>query len=412
MEDLKQNQDQVSRRKFIASSLTCVASAGLMAVTPRSIMGQDTEPETTEQTKGEPIYRTLGRTGIKVPIVSMGVMNAGNPEVVKAAYEAGVRHFDTAARYQYGRNEQMVGNVLSRMKVRDDVAIATKIMRPAQRDGSTPESVKAKIIELCEGSLRRLKTDYADILYIHSVSSPDDFSDQGIADGMAELKKQGKIRAAGVSTHQSMATVINSVVEGGTFDVVLSSFNITMANDTDLLKAIANAASKGVGIIAMKTQAGGARIPNPDTLKAYSTSVIAKACLKWAMRNENITTSIPGFDNYQHMQEDFSVAYGLDFTEEEEKFLSDNRLTVGMGFCQQCNKCVPSCPFNVDVPSLMRTHMYAAQYANFHEARATLDGIPRSRGLNVCGSCTDCVAACANQVAIPERIENLKLMFA
>ena len=55
------------------------------------------------------ICRTLGRTGIRLPIVSMGVMNSNNPNLLKVGWQSGIRHFDTAWIYQAGNNEKMVG---------------------------------------------------------------------------------------------------------------------------------------------------------------------------------------------------------------------------------------------------------------------------------------------------------------
>ncbi len=409
---MEQKKHLVNRREFLSSSLTYVASTGLMAAAPVAALGQDKTDTSTTKTSGEIIYRTLGRTGIKMPIVGMGVMNANNPDIVHAAYEAGIRHFDTAARYQYGRNEQMVGEVIKRLGVRDNVIIGTKEMRPAQRSEMSEEASRAKLIELCEGSLRRLKSDYVDILYLHSVAPGDNFHDDGLMKGIEELKKQGKIRAAGVSTHEGMADVINAITEVGFFDVILTAFNVAMAGNPELLNAIANAASKKIAIVAMKTQAGGSRMPNPDSLNNYSSTTVATASLKWVLRNENITAAIPGFDNYQHMKEDFSVVGNIEYTPEEAEFLSDNSITLGFGFCHQCRQCVARCPHNVDVPALMRTHMYAAQYGNFYEARSTLKDISPRRGLANCGNCTECPIRCANSVNIKRKIKELKLIFA
>lgn len=403
---------KLDRRGFISASIGGIVTAGAAALAPGRLFAQEKPVAPKAKQKGGVIYRTLGKTGIKMPIVSMGVMNSNNPEVVQASYEHGVRHFDTAAAYQYGRNEQMVGTVIKKLGVRDKVIIATKEPRPTRRGGMTDQQVKQELFDLCDGSLKRLKTDHVDILYIHNVTQADDFSDPALMEGLAELKKAGKTRAVGVSTHSGMATVLNEVAKGGFFDVVLTAINVAMADDSDLHQAIAGAAKKGVGIIAMKTQAGGGRLPNPDSLREYSGSTVATASLKWVLRNENITTAIPGYDNFQHMKEDFSVAYGIDYTDEEEKFLGDNRITLGMAYCRQCKKCVASCPHRVDIPSLMRTHMYAAQYANFHQARTTLKSIEKDRSLAACSSCESCTAQCANQVDIARRIENLRAMYA
>ncbi|HQL23736.1 MAG TPA: aldo/keto reductase, partial [candidate division Zixibacteria bacterium] len=334
------------------------------------------------------------------------------PEVVRASYELGVRYFDTAARYQNGRNEEMVGAVIRQLGVRDKVVISTKEILPGRREGDGAGAVKRKLVEQCEASLKRLGMETVDILYLHGVSSPEEMKEAGALEALAELKKQGKVPAVGVSTHQNMAAVLKAAAEGGFYDVVLTVINVSLADDADLLGAIAAAARAGVGVVAMKTQAGGARLPNPATLKDYAGGTIATASLKWVLRNEHIASAIPGYDNFQHMEEDFSVARGLDYTAEEAKFLSDNRLTLGLAFCRQCRRCEPSCPHRADIPALMRTHMYAAQYANFEEARATLGEIAPGRGLHACGACERCAARCAHAVDIPGRIERLKTIYA
>lgn len=399
-----------SRRRFLSTAATGLVSAGLAGLAPSRPFAQQ-DPTEPDQPGGQIIHRTLGRTGFKLPIVSMGVMNANNPEIVQASYEIGMRHFDTAAGYQFGRNEQMVGSVINRLGVRDKVIIGTKIMTAAQRAGLSEQETRDKIIADCDASLRRLKTDYIDIFYVHSVQDPAEVGNQGLIDGLQILKDNGKIRFTGITTHTRMAETINAAVEGGFYDVVLTSINFTMADDTALLGAIANAASKGIGVVAMKTQAGGARWPNPASRKDFTSTTIATAALKWVMRNENIHTSIPGFTNYEHMREDFSVALNLEYTPDEEKLLSDNSVKLGMGFCRQCRTCLASCPDGVEVPTLMRVHMYSAQYANFHHARTTLKEIPAGAGLHKCLDCSICQAQCANAVDIARRIDELKAMY-
>ena len=117
-----------------------------------------------EKLKGDIIYRTLGSTGIKLPIVNMGVMNAFNPELVKKSYEIGVRHFDTAAYYQRGLNEKMVGKVIKELNVRDKVVIATKVYIPPEQRKISSNQAKDFFLKTAEESLKRLQTDYIDIL--------------------------------------------------------------------------------------------------------------------------------------------------------------------------------------------------------------------------------------------------------
>jgi predicted aldo/keto reductase-like oxidoreductase len=407
---MPEHSSDFSRRRFISTAATGLISAGVVGLSARAGFAQEAA-SAAEPVAGKITERVLGRTGFKLPVVSMGVMNADNPEIVAASYELGIRHFDTAAYYQFGRNEQMVGSVIKRLGVRDKVIIGTKIMTRGQRQGLQPQELTEKVISSCEASLGRLGMDYVDILYIHDVSDPETVKDPAIIEGLKKLKQQGKVRFTGVSTHTRMAEVINEVTAGGFYDVVLTAINFTMVDDTALMDAIKNASQKGVGIVAMKTQAGGARWPNPQSRKDYTGSTVATAALKWVLRNEHIHTSIPGFTNFEHMREDFSVAQNLEYTELEKKFLSDNDVRLGLGYCRQCKKCLASCHDGVDIPTLMRVHMYSAQYSNFYHARATLDEIPESAGLSVCQSCTLCAATCDNTVDIAGRIDELKAMY-
>jgi predicted aldo/keto reductase-like oxidoreductase len=408
---MDEKKGKLTRRGFIARSLAGIAAAGVAGAAPSLALAQGQE-EAAKAGGSEAIYRTLGKTGIKVPIVNMGVMNSNNPELIGASYDLGARMFDTAARYQFGRNEQMVGEAILELGVRDKVVIGTKEWRPAQREGMTTAEAKDKFIKLTEGSLKRLKTDYVDIVYIHSVHSVEELDEEGAFSAMEQLKKDGKARASGISTHESMTDVINKVVDDRLCDVILTSINVSMANDSALLEAIDRAAAAGIGILAMKTQAGGRRLPNQASLTQYDNATVNQAMLKWVLRNESITAAIPGYTNLEHMAEDLAVMNGLEFTEDEKRFLADNELQLGLGFCRQCRLCVASCPRGADVPALMRTHMYVAQYGNLCEGRAALDEVKPGRGIEACRSCGACTAECSNAVDIGYRIEDLKALLA
>jgi hypothetical protein len=207
-----------------------------------------------------------------------------------------------------------------------------------------------------------------------------------------------------------MADVINKVVDDKLCDVVLTAINVSMANDTALLDAIDRAAAAGIGIVAMKTQAGGRRLPNQASLSQYDNATVNQAMLKWVLRNESITTAIPGYTSLEHMAEDVAVMGNIEYTEDEKRFLADNELQLGLGFCRQCRLCMATCPNRADVPALMRTHMYLAQYGNLCEARAALDEAPPGCGIEACRSCSACTARCGNAVDIGYRIEELKAL--
>lgn len=406
---MSEYQSDYTRRKFIKHGAAGLAAAGLTAVTPAIARADESQEN---ETTSSPVIRTLGRTGLKMPIISMGVGAANSPELVAACWEAGMRHFDTAAVYQYGRNEQMVGQAIKKLGVRDKAIIATKIHTTDQREKATPETLGRKLNKELNACLKRLGTDYVDILYVHAVDDSDVPSDEALKVEMVKLRESGKTRSIGISTHTNMANVINTTVDAKVWDVILTAVNFTMANDTALLGAIKKAADAGVGVVAMKTQAGGANFPNPDTQRNYSGQTINRAALKWVMANENICTAITGISNFDHMRENMLVAGSLALADDENKFLNDNAITLGFGFCRGCSSCLPSCPLNADIPTLMRTSMYATQYADIAKARQVLDKIPAGRGFSECISCSECVAQCAYSVDIPNRIEELQLLHA
>lgn len=393
--------EKTSRREFLARPLQYAAAAGLLGPVLPSL------PVRSQTGRGPEklLTRTLGRTGIVLPIVNLGFMNADAPGLIQRAYELGMRHVDTAAFYQNGRNEEVVGATLKQMGVRDNVVIGTKVY--LRGVGVAARDIRARdaFRQVFEGSLKRLQTDRVDILYYHSVDSVDDLRAEGPLQALTELKKEGKTRFIGVSTHQGVA-VLPEAVALGVFDVALVPINFTMAGNRALLDVIDAAARAGMGIVAMKTQAGGLARPDrslPKPLPPHSQT----ALLKWVLRNQSVATAIPGVTAYDQLEQNMTVAYNLEYTEAERQFLADRSLVAGVQFCQQCAQCRGDCPHGVDIPAMMRSHMYAVQYANWDMASFTLSCIEPGCGLSQCRSCSSCAAACRNHIDIGSRIAEL-----
>jgi aryl-alcohol dehydrogenase-like predicted oxidoreductase len=140
--------------------------------------------------------RKTGRSGLGVSVLGLGCNNFGmrigadeSRAVVTAALEAGITFFDTAQMYGGGKSEEFLGAALAGH--RDDVVIATKFGR-AEVGGS-----RSEIIRSCEGSLRRLGTDYIDLYYQHYVDRTTPI-DETLA-ALTQLVEQGKVRYLGSS---------------------------------------------------------------------------------------------------------------------------------------------------------------------------------------------------------------------
>jgi predicted aldo/keto reductase-like oxidoreductase len=402
----------LNRRDFLAKSLAGAGAATLLSCADKP----ESAPGPSSAAPVKPLVtRTLGKTGIVLPVVNMGVMNADNPDLVRRAYELGMRHFDTAAGYWRGKNEEMVGTVLADLNVRSEAVIATKVaIPPAQRESLSPAALKEAFVQVFEGSLRRLKTDYVDILYIHDVSLVEDIKRPGFLDALAGLKDQKKTRFIGFSCHQNMAACIDEAVSSDVYDVLLVAYNYAMQDDDRLKKSIEAAAAKGIGLVAMKTQCMQSwykdELP-PDQQAFYSGSIVQTAVLKWVLRNEAFTCAVPGFTSFRELEDDFSVARDLTLTDQEKAFLADRKIRLAMAHCVQCGGCRGTCPAGVDTPTLMRAHMYL-RYPNVFQARSTLESLPAGRGLDGCVSCPSCVARCRGRIDIGRRIGQLKFHFA
>ena len=141
-------------------------------------------------------YRTLGKTGLKVTTVSMGVMNCSDPAVLLRAFELGINFYDTADCYMWGKNEEMVGKAFQGK--REKVLIQTKV------HSNEEKKMRASV----ERSLRRLKTDYIDVLVWHGHSHPEEVSDPNLHEFMTKMKKEGKVRFTGFSSHTRMAPLL------------------------------------------------------------------------------------------------------------------------------------------------------------------------------------------------------------
>lgn len=357
------------------------------------------------------IYRTLGRTGLRIPLVSFGVMNSDSPDLISQALDMGINHLDTAHLYLRGNSERVIGEVLQKKGIRDKVYVGTKMRFARDNEKNIfllkgterqPAATKENLYKQLDKSLERLRTDYVDILYLHSCYSPQMATYEPLIEALIKVKEQGKARFIGVSTHKNEPMVIRAAVDSGVYDVVLTAYHYLQENKDKVKRAIQHAASKGVGVIAMKTQ-GGRRLQQESELE-----INHQAALKWVLNDEHVCTTIPGVTTFAQLETNYNVMENLALSEGEKADLSLAAKHKGILYCQNCRTCLPTCPQRVEIPHLMRAYMYAFGYGNLYQARMTIAELPEKKGFNSCLSCPDCSAACKNGINIQSRVESLK----
>ncbi len=400
----------VSRRRFIGGAATGVVSAGLGLTGCSRAISQEAEAVEPETTASEISYRVLGRTGLKIPLISFGVMNSDNPDLLRRAFDLGLNHLDTAHVYLRGNSERVIGEVIEQRGNRDSVYVATKMRFARDRErlvfadeatAREPAPTEESLFQQLETSLERLRTDYIDILYLHSCYSPAMATYEPLMSALVKAKEQGKARFIGVSTHSDEPNVIRAAVDAGVYDVVLTSYNYLQDHKDAVGDAIAYAAGKGVGVVAMKTQ-GGKRLNQQEGVE-----INHQAALKWVFANPHVCTAIPGMTTFEQMDSNCSVMADLELSESEKRELKLASLLPGTYFCQSCRECVPTCPERVEIPSLMRAYMYAEAYGNTIQAEETIGTVPQNRGLRVCADCTSCQARCRRDLPIAERLREM-----
>jgi predicted aldo/keto reductase-like oxidoreductase len=381
----------MKRRTFLRSGLA--GAAGLAVLDQTALAAKSSGDDNI-------IYRTLGKTGLKIPVVSFGVMRSDNSGLVKAAYDGGIKMFDTAHGYQNGRNEEMLGNFFTTIP-RDSFIVATKI-GPAGVDRQTgkpsSETTAVDFLSRFEISLTRLKMSYVDILYMHGIDSLEVLRHKEITGAMLDLKKKGKVRFIGVSTHKNEPAIMKAMAEDGIWDVVLTSYNFKQTYLDDMNNALQTAADAGIGIVAMKTMAGG--FLDKERTKPVNT----KAALKWALSNPNIHTTIPGITAFEHLTSDLEVMTDITLSSAEKEELLAAEANQGL-YCNACSNCLPGCRNGLPIPEIMRAYMYAYGYGNLPMASELLSQSAVAN--DPCIGCEVCTTECVKGFNLKNRISDI-----
>jgi D-threo-aldose 1-dehydrogenase len=217
--------------------------------------------------------RTIPGTDVQLPVLGFGGAPIGNlyrevPEqeavdAVTAAWEGGVRYFDTAPHYGLGLSEHRMGAALAG-KDRDSYVLSTKIGRllrpnpsPEGKDTEgfdVPDTVhrvrdysRDGVLRSVEESLQRLGTDRIDIVYIHD---PDDYwaeAVEGAAPALSALRDEGVIRAWGAGMNQS--EMLHRFVTETDIDVVMLAGRYTLLEQGAARDLLPACLERGVGVV-------------------------------------------------------------------------------------------------------------------------------------------------------------------
>jgi hypothetical protein len=338
-------------------------------------------------------YRRLGRTNVMVSDISLGSSRIDDVSIARRAIDRGLTYFDTAPDYAHTASERVLGEAMKGH--RDKLFIATKFCRA---DGHLlNETPVPEVIATVEASLRRLQTDYVDLVHIHSCDRVDRLMAPNIHEAFDRLKEQGKARFLGVSTHTpDLETVANAAIDSGRFDVMMLAYHFGMWPSFEQI--LAKAKEKDVGVVAMKTLKG-AKHAHLAGFRDERTSY-SQAAFRWVLSNPNVSCLVVSFYDPQHVDE-YLAASGQEVRPNDVALLRRYDTLVAGDYCQpHCGECLGTCPVHLPIHDVLRYRMYARDYG------WPAEGIRRYAALPVnASSCVTCPAPCtgACPIGVPIR---------
>jgi predicted aldo/keto reductase-like oxidoreductase len=368
-----------SRRKFLQAGLA-LPVVGFVATH---------SPESFGQSTGGVGYRALGKTGLKVSGVGCGVGLIPDPAVLVRAADLGVNYFDTARTYEKGKSEEITGAALQSRR--------NKIILASKADGMT----KAEVLREMDESLKALRTDHVDIWHLHGRDTPDAITDEAV-EAQEMLKKQGKTRFIGISTHDINA-VVDKIIKLGIHDVVQTTYSYPIGSDRNA--ALHRLHEAGIGVVAMKVVVAMSMTgfgPPPKGRKVL-TNEGPLAAVKWVLTNPDISTTVPHADTMAQVEMNFR-AMTEPYTPEDEKMLFARNEEIRPLYCRMCYECKGKCPNGIPVTDELRYLAYNDFAGDLRQARGNFLQLPQEIRNVKCSDCTSCAIECPNGVEVRNRL--------
>jgi uncharacterized protein len=370
----KKEDTGLTRRDFVKT----VGLAGL-AVAGGGVTGALAAPEPPAGASEAATVpkRRLGKTGVEVSILGLGggIDTINNQLILRQAMKWGVRYWDTAESYRNGLSEEGMGRFFGRNPgARREVFLVTKF-HPG--DGNFTGRLNK--------SLKRLQTDYVDLLFIHGLTDIDELT-PAIKAWAGEMKQAGKCKFFGFSTHTDMEDCLLGAARLDWIDVVMLTYNFRVMHTPKMQEAIKAATQAGIGLVAMKSQAGK---PGQKKVASEAKSEVTErfeqrgftdkqARLKVVWENPHIASLCSYMPNLSIFSA--NVAAALDrtrLTRDESDSLRRYALASRGDYCAGCGKiCQAAVGGAVPINEVMRCLMYHQYYGEPELARQTFAGLP------------------------------------
>jgi 1-deoxyxylulose-5-phosphate synthase len=310
-------------------------------------------------------YTNLGKTGLKVSRICLGMMSYGSPQwrdwvldeaashpIVQRAVELGINFFDTADMYSVGMSEEITGKLLKEFTRRDEVVIATKVYNPMSDKPNRKGLSRKHIFDEVAASLKRLQTDYIDLYQIHRFDYETPIEET--LEALHDLIKAGYVRYIGASSmfaYQFAKALCKADLHGWTrFVSMQNHYNLLYREEEREMMKLCQ--EEGIGVIPWSPLARGYLTRRPQEMMAtargqsdtiakqlYDTSDVtiinrvvdtaeklgvkpARVALAWMLSKPYITAPIIGATKLYQL-EDAVSSLDIKMSDDDIKFLEE-----------------------------------------------------------------------------------------
>ncbi len=364
---------KTNRRQFFKKA----AAIGLGATVGGSSLWRPHQASAQINIPKEPVpRRPFGRSGIMVSTLSLGGMFdiLNNRLMIAKALDWGINYWDTAEGYGRGRSEEGIGRWFARNPdTRKQVFLVTKLS--TRRGGDfTPR---------LEESLKRLHTDYVDLFFVHGIRGISEMDSSLKSWGQA-MKKAGKIRLFGFSTHSNMEECLEGAAKLPWIDGIMFTYNYRLMHEPRMQEAVGACYRAGIGLTAMKTMGGGPVKSDSDSeiemagrfMQKGFTDHQAKLMAVW--RDKRIASICSQMPNLTIMATNAAAAVDQPRLSKSDRALLDQYAEETSGdYCAGCERlCSEVLAKRVPINDIMRCLMYFHAYQDSGLARSTFETLP------------------------------------